>query len=149
MKPSGFSWIDRPRLAGMGRPESFEELEWLRSQGISLLLSLTEECVPREWVNDAGLLSLQVPIADMHPPTQKQIDVAVSAINKALDQNFGVGIHCTAGYGRTGTILACWFVSQGLSADAAIAKVRDLRPGSIETDEQEDAIRVYSSRSAR
>ena len=80
------------------------------------------------------------------PQTQKQIDVAMSAIAKARRKNIGVGIHCTAGFGRTGTILACWFVQEGYPSQAAIAKVRDLRPGSIETDEQEDAVLEFARR---
>jgi atypical dual specificity phosphatase len=146
MKPSGFSWIERPELAGMGLPESPEELAWLRSEGISLLMSLTEDPLPRPWINDAGLLYLHVPVEDMHPPSQSQIDLAVSAIAKARDQGIGVGVHCTAGYGRTGTILACAMVKRGMASDAAIAKIRDLRPGSIETDEQEDAVREFGRR---
>jgi len=146
MMPSGFSWVDRPILAGMAFPDSAEELAWLRSQGISLLISLTEETPRREWINDAGLLNMHVPIEDMHPPTPKQIDLALSAIAKAVDRKFGVGVHCTAGLGRTGTILACWFVRQGHPAEAAIAKIRDLRPGSVETEEQEDAVREFGRR---
>ena len=61
-------------------------------------------------------------------------------------QNFGVAVHCTAGFGRTGTILACWFVHQGHPSQAAIAKVRDLRPGSVETNEQEDAVLEFGRR---
>lgn len=146
MKPSGFSWIERSILAGMARPESVEELAWVRSQGISLLISLTEDPLPRQWINDAGLLNMHVPIEDMHPPSQKQIDLAMSAIEKARDQKFGVGVHCTAGFGRTGTILACWLVHEGYPSDAALGKVRDLRPGSVETDEQEDAVREFGRR---
>lgn len=146
MKPNGFSWVEPPHLAGLARPESQEELAWLRSQGISLLISLTEEPLPRHWINDAGLLNVHIPVEDMFPPTQKQIDVAISAIAKARAQNFGVAVHCTAGLGRTGTILACWFVRQGHPSQAAIAKVRDLRPGSVETNEQEDAILEFGRR---
>ena len=62
----------------------------------------------------------------------------------------GVAVHCLAGRGRTGTVLAAYFVHRGLSAREAIQKVRDLRPGSIEVPEQEDAIRAFErSRRAR
>ena len=146
MKPNGFSWVEPPHLAAMARPESQEELDWLRSQGISLLISLTEEPLPRHWINEAGLLNVHIPVEDMYPPTQKQLDLAVSTIAKARAQNMGVGVHCTAGLGRTGTILACWFVRQGHPSQAAIAKVRDLRPGSVETNEQEDAVLEFGRR---
>lgn len=149
MMPIGFSWVEPPLLAGMARPESADELDWLRSQGISLLISLSEEPLPRHWVNDAGLLNVHIPVEDMFPPSQHQIDLAMSAIAKAHEQNFGVAIHCAAGMGRTGTILACWFVRQGQASQAAIAKVRDLRPGSIETDEQEDAVREFGRRAKK
>jgi atypical dual specificity phosphatase len=55
----------------------------------------------------------------------------------------GVAVQCLAGKGRTGTVLAAYFVRQGLTADEAIRKVRDLRPGSVEVAEQEEAIRAY------
>ena len=62
----------------------------------------------------------------------------------------GVAVHCLAGRGRTGTVLAAYFVHRGLPAREAIQKVRDLRPGSIEVPEQEDAIRAFErSRQAK
>src|SRR5437879_13877718 len=54
--PHGFSWIEKPHLAGMAHPESEEDLEWLRQNGVDVLLSLTEEPVRREWPSGAGLL---------------------------------------------------------------------------------------------
>ena len=54
-----------------------------------------------------------------------------------------MGIHCGAGLGRTGTLLACYFVSKGMTAKNAVARVRRLRPGSIETAEQERAVEEF------
>src|SRR5262249_52448700 len=54
--PDGFSWIDKPHLAALARPSSLEELTWLRRQGIELLVSLTEDRLRRDWVNDSGIL---------------------------------------------------------------------------------------------
>ena len=48
--------IDKPLLAAMARPDDVGELNWLRAQGIEVLLSLTEDPPRRDWVNEAGLM---------------------------------------------------------------------------------------------
>jgi atypical dual specificity phosphatase len=128
----------------MGRPESAEELAWVRQQGIEVLISLTEEPLRRDWVNEAGLMTVHVPVQDMEAPTQEQLVRCVSAINRANERQMGVAVHCGAGLGRTGVVLACYFVSKGLTAENAIAKVRRLRPGSIETQEQSEAVVTFA-----
>jgi atypical dual specificity phosphatase len=82
----------------------------------------------------------------MEPPTPEQLDQTVSAIAKAHDRQMGVGVHCGAGLGRTGVVLACYLVHKGSGAQNAIAKVRRLRPGSIETEEQADAVIDFARR---
>jgi atypical dual specificity phosphatase len=144
--PNGFTWVDKPHLAAMARPSDPGDLTWLRQQGIEVLISLTEERPRRDWVNDAGLLVLHVPVEDMEAPTQDQLDRCISAIERANGQGMGVAVHCGAGLGRTGVILAAYFVAKGLSAQNAIGKVRRLRPGSIETDEQADAVVEFARR---
>jgi atypical dual specificity phosphatase len=143
-EPYSFSWIDPGRLAAMGCPDDPETLAWLRQQGIELVITLTEEPLRRDWLTDAGLLALHVPIGDMTAPTFDQIEACVSALRKAKEQGMGVAIHCFAGKGRTGTILAAYFVDRGLSPEEAIARIRELRPGSIETDEQIQAVQHYA-----
>jgi len=50
-------------------------------------------------------------------------------------------VHCLAGMGRTGVILACYLVKyQNMSADKATQKVRKERPGSIQSYPQEEII---------
>lgn len=148
-QPRAFSWIEKPELAALARPESPDEMVWLREQGIDLLISLTEDPPQARWVNDAGLLLLHVPVIDMEPPTQEELDRCVSSIFKANERSMGVAVHCGAGLGRTGVILAGYFVMKGLTAKNAIARVRRLRPGSIETDAQEQTIIEFARRQGR
>ena len=144
--PRGFSWLEKPTLAGMARPQSPEEMRWLREQGVEVLVSLTEERLPRDWCDDAGLLVFHEPLEDMEPPTQEQLDRCVSAVTKAIAGNMSVAVHCGAGLGRTGVVLAAYLVTKGLSAANAISRVRRLRPHSIETDEQAEAIERFARR---
>jgi atypical dual specificity phosphatase len=145
-QPHAFSWIDKPLLAGLAMPESEEELLWLRRQGIEVLVSLTEEPPRRDWVNEAGLMVFHEPIIDMEAPEQQQLDRVISAIARAHAQKLGVAVHCGAGMGRTGVVLAAYLVHQGQSAREAISRVRKLRPGSIETTEQAEAISEFARR---
>jgi atypical dual specificity phosphatase len=147
--PSGFSWIDKPLLAALARPSSPEDFHWLRSQGIELLLSLTEDRPRRDWAEDASLLVFHEPMEDMEAPSQEQLDRCVSAIVRANERKMGVAVHCGAGLGRTGVVLAAYFVARGLSAANAIARTRRLRPGSIETDEQAAAVELFARRKRR
>jgi atypical dual specificity phosphatase len=149
LRPSFFSWIERPHLAALARPESVDELAWLRSQGIQVLLSLTEDPPDGDEVSSAGLLLYHVPVPDMTAPTQDELDKCVSAIVKGKETGMGIAVHCGAGAGRTGVVLACYFVEQGDDAREAIHKIRRLRPGSIETDEQLDAVREFAQRRGR
>jgi len=142
-RPYFFTWIDEPLLAASAEPGGPEQLAWLRSEGVDILITLTEEPLPRTWIDSAGLMSVHVPVPDMDIPTVDQIDEVLSVIDKAKASKMGVAVHCLAGKGRTGTVLAAYFVRQGLTADEAIRKVRDLRPGSVEVVEQEEAIRAY------
>jgi atypical dual specificity phosphatase len=144
--PSGFTWVDKPHLAALARPSDSDDFSWLRKQGIELLISLTEERPRRDWVDDAGLLVMHVPVVDMEAPTQDQLDRCVSAIERANERGMGVAVHCGAGLGRTGVVLAVYFVAKGTSAQNAIARVRRLRPGSIETDEQADSVVEFARR---
>jgi atypical dual specificity phosphatase len=143
-QPQNFSWIEPGRLAAMGQPDDPSELQWLRDNGIELLITITEEPLRRDWLFDAGLLGLHVPMEDMQPPELDQIRECLSAIRKAHERNMGVGIHCHAGRGRTGTTLACYFVETGMTPEEAVRRVRKLRPGSIESVAQEEVVEEFA-----
>ncbi|XP_063063889.1 protein tyrosine phosphatase domain-containing protein 1 [Engraulis encrasicolus] len=56
-----------------------------------------------------------------------------------------VAVHCHAGLGRTGVLLACFLVySTRMSADQSIQWVRDKRPNSIQTRGQLQCVRQFA-----
>jgi atypical dual specificity phosphatase len=144
MPPSGFGWVIESKLAGLAKPYGVEDLRWLRSHGMEVVVTLTEDPLPRHWVNDAGIMAVHVPVPDMAAPSDRQFDTTLEAIRKSHQSGMGVAVHCLAGLGRTGTILAGYLVSLGRPPQEAIREVRRLRPGSIETPGQEDAIHALA-----
>lgn len=146
----GFSYVD-DRLAGMPQPGMWRplavDLAFLAEE-IDLLVSLTTTPPPTSMVESAGLAHAHIPIVDMTPPTLDQQLEFVALLDDAFARGETVGVHCLAGKGRTGTMLATWFVRTGLSADDAIAHVRSARPGSIETPAQEQAVHTYAAHRA-
>ncbi len=124
-------------------PTSEEELAWLRGEGNDIVISLTEYPVPRRWIDQHGLMNVHIPIPDMSVPNPEDIEKALGTIKKARESKMGVLVHCLAGKGRTGTMLALHLVSQGMNGSQAIERIRTLRPGSIETDEQQDLVLQY------
>ena len=141
-KPTNFSWLIEEKLAGSGLPTSLDEFEWLLNQGVKSIVTMTENSLPDDWTQQIDYL--HIPTADFHAPNMEEIDSAVEFIQNQIQNNQSVMVHCAAGLGRAGTILACYFIKyKKLSAIQAIKKIRDERPGSIQSDVQELAISYY------
>ncbi len=141
-KPTNFSWFIEETLAGSGMPTTSDELEWVLKQGVKSIVTMTENALPESWVDDVNYL--HVPTTDLSSPDMDKIDTAVDFIHKRINNKEPVMVHCAAGMGRTGTVLACYLVKyQKYSAKDAIEKVRIERPGSIQSEIQELAIQFY------
>ena len=141
-KPTNFSWLIEEKLAGSGIPTSIDEFDWLLNQGVKSIVTMTENALPGEWTEKIDYL--HIPTVDFHAPDMEGIDSAVEFIQNQIQNNQSVMVHCAAGLGRAGTILACYFIKyEKYSAIQAIEKIRKERPGSIQSDVQELAISYY------
>jgi len=148
--PNGFSWVVPDALAAMGRPNSpVTDLERLKEIGIDVIITLTEYPLNEALVEEFGFESEHIPVEDFAAPSAGQIKRFVGIVERARKSGKKCVVHCLAGRGRTGTMLACYLVSRGRSARDAIEEVRRRRPGSIETLEQEDAVERYARRIGR
>ena len=141
-KPTNFSWLINDKLAGSGMPTSSAELEWIIKTGVKSVVTMTEEPLPASWIKN--IKYLHVPTEDLSAPDMEKIDNTVDYIHERIKNNEPTMVHCAAGIGRTGTILACYLVKyHDLSTKDAIDKVRKERPGSIQSESQEIAIGLY------
>ena len=129
------------------RPGSLaEDLEFAAGQKIGALVSLTETALREVEIHAAGLQYLHLPVADMAAPAVEDCRRFVDFVRERNEEGIAVLVHCVAGRGRTGTMLACYFAGQGCSPLKALERVRRLRPGSVETEAQEAVVFEYAAR---
>ena len=141
-KPTNFSWVINNNLAGSGIPTSQDEFNWILSNNIKCVITMTEQALPGSWTKDIKYLHLPTP--DLSPPTLDDINQAVQFIDENIRAKRPVMVHCAAGLGRAGTILTCYLIAhKGYSAKDAIEKIRNERPGSIQSESQKEAIYHY------
>jgi atypical dual specificity phosphatase len=148
-RPRNFSFVVEGVLAGLARPGA-GEVEALAAHGIKGLVSLTETALGLDAVARGGLECLHLPVRDFAAPSLETVETFVGFVRRVRTERGGaVAVHCGSGVGRTGTMLACFLVSEGRGAAEAIAEVRRLRPGSIETDGQERTVSAWEDRLGR
>jgi len=144
-----FSWIESGRVAGCRGPRTNSDLAFLRSQGIGALVRLAyeEETGMMKWKVEAEKIEdFYEPVRDFTAPSQEQIDRVLKFMRNALRQGKPVAVSCGAGIGRTGTILGCYLVSLGHTAEQAVQQLRSTRPRSVEVLEQREAIIEFERR---
>lgn len=92
-----------------------------------------------------GLHTLHAPLPDGGTPeTPEAMEALVSRILGWLEAGEGVFLHCWAGLGRTGTVATACLIAAGHPFFEALRRVREVRPGAVETPAQERFLETYA-----
>lgn len=95
------------------------------------------EGFPQEALARNGLRNFHLPVYDHEPPTVAQMQMLLARMSAALRRGEVLAVHCLAGLGRTGTVLAAWLVREGLTAEEALRRVRLIDAQYVQSETQE------------
>ena len=146
-RPTNFSWVIKGKLAGSGMPVTYSQFVWVVTHGIKTIVTVREVPLPSKWFSNGDgddIDYFHLRVDDYGAPSLEEIDDIIDYIQQQISKKKPVMVHCAAGRGRTGTILAAYLIKkENLTANQAIKKIRSMRPGSIQSDQQEMALYVY------
>lgn len=98
----------------------------LLKKGITADISLEEIRIDSPF---GVMCYLWLPVKDHYPPTRYQFLIGVSCIDTAIKTKNKLYIHCKNGHGRAPTLVAAYFISQGMSVNEAVAFLKSKRAG--------------------
>lgn len=151
--PRGFLWLKRGILAGTPLPGVFYDVAYdmkaLKRVGVTALVNLTENPFDPDVLSEFDIDGLWSPIDDMGaPPIDQAIDLC-RRINHLIAEGHVVAVHCRAGLGRTGTVLASYLIWEGWSALDALEQVRSIEPRWVQSEEQVQFLEEFASTKSR
>lgn len=140
------SWAKKECLAHVAK-----EMKQTRITHIVVLLERSEiqelyEGKLKSIYESFGFHVLQYPIPDHGIPKSIKSFADFQAKLVELTDTNRVLVHCRAGLGRTGMVLAGLFIGLGNDAEKAIRMVRLKNPDAIETEEQEEFLKNFARR---
>ncbi|MFC3217140.1 hypothetical protein [Comamonas sp. JC664] len=111
--PRGFAWLVPGKLAGTPLPgvvnDTDVDMQALKRCGITVLVSLTENDIDQAALARNGLRMCICPCMT-RAALVSQLQMLMLKMKRLLLAGDVLAVHCLAGLGRTGTVLAAWLV---------------------------------------
>lgn len=119
--------------SGRHKPEFY--FDYFNERKVTDIVRLNSPDYVATTFTEAGFKHHDLIFPDGFPPTSP---IARKFINLTYKAEGAVAVHCFAGIGRTGTLIAAYLMAKhNFSAEAAIAWTRICRPGSVIGDQQD------------
>ncbi|XP_015232624.1 PREDICTED: dual specificity protein phosphatase CDC14B isoform X1 [Cyprinodon variegatus] len=108
-------------------PEAY--IPYFRKHNITTIIRLNKKMYDARRFTDSGFEHHDLFFVDGSTPNDT---IVKKFLNICENAEGAIAVHCKAGLGRTGTLIACYMMKHyGLTAAEAIAWIRICRPGSI------------------
>ncbi len=145
-QPTGFVWVTEG-IAASGYPASRSQVEWIASQGIESVLSLTEQPLPPRVTDGLPIRLEHIPMSDHGIPDASALERGAAYIAGQVAEDRKVLVHCLAGEGRTGCVLAAYMIIDlKTTPEEALRRLRAVKPSFVES-RQEKAVYELGARS--
>jgi len=150
LPPMGLHWTIQDKLGSMQKPGLLRDLDadlaGLKGLGVRTLVTLTQQSLDLDKLSDCGIHAIHFPIVYMSIPDVSEVTDLCHQISVGLDREDIFVVHCKAGLGRTGPVLACVLVYRGATAVDAIGTIRLKNARFIQTDEQANFVSEFERR---
>jgi protein-tyrosine phosphatase len=138
----GSYWVVPDRLLAGPYPganthdRAVAKLEALLDAGIRSFLDLTEAPELDGYepllqvvatTREVDVRYRRMSVVDRDIPTVEHMTAVLTHMRSEIDAGRPIYVHCWGGIGRTGTVVGCWIVGQGLTPDAALQRIVELR----------------------
>jgi len=115
--------------------------EKLKKEGITSDISLEKERIDAPF---GVSFYIWIPVKNHFAPTADQLDFGVATIQKLVNMDKKIYVHCQNGHGRAPTLVASYLTTKGKSAIDAIEFVKKKRPTMHLNEIQKKAVEDFS-----